>query len=198
MSTVELVREHVKVKSHGAFLRPSDISGPRTAVLMALSRMVKENGPLVRIRPGLYWKGVESQFGKGSPSLMESALATVGPGVGPAEWSALMYLGLTTQIPAMVHICVLGGPKVIPGVRVSKRNNLKRGILNPTEIAIMEALRGDWFLRIDGGESALMNAVSKLVKDGSVDIGRISSVISSERAPIVRERWSTLNVTYGE
>ncbi|MDP1712123.1 MAG: hypothetical protein Q8K86_06670 [Candidatus Nanopelagicaceae bacterium] len=193
MSTIEFVREYVKAKPHGAFLRPSDIPRPRTAVLMALSRITKENGPLVRVLPGLYWKGVESRFGKGSPSLIESALATAGLGAGPAEWSALMYLGLTTQVPAVVHISVLGGQKVIPGARVSKRNNLNRTKLNPIEIAIIETLRGDWFLRIDGGENALKNTVNKLAKDGSVNIGRISSVISSERAPIVRERWSTVS-----
>lgn len=198
MSTVGLVRKHVKAKPHGTFLRPGDISGSRTAVLMALSRMAKEDGPLVRVRPGLYWKGVGSRFGKGSPPALGSALAAAGKGAGPAEWSALTFLGLTSQIPAIVHISVLGGPKVIPGVRVSKRNNLNRATLNPTEIAIMETLRGDWFLRIDGGESALMNTVNKRAKDGSINIGRISLAISSEHAPIVRERWSTLNATYSE
>lgn len=198
MSTAELVREHVRAKPHGAFLRPSDISGPRTAVLMALSRMAKEDGPLVRVSQGLYWKGVESRFGKGSPSFFESALAVAGLGAGPAEWSALMYLGLTTQIPAIVHVSVLGGPKVISGVRVSRRNNLQRVKLNPTEIAIMETLRGDWFLRIDGGARALVRIINKLAKESSINIERITSAIASERAPIVKERWSTLNITASE
>lgn len=49
MSRIEFVREYVMAKPHGAFLRPSNIPKSRTAVLMALSRMVKENGPLVRV-----------------------------------------------------------------------------------------------------------------------------------------------------
>lgn len=105
---------------------------------------------------------------------------------------------MTTQVPALVHVVVPGRPKVIPGVRVSKRNNLERVKLNPTEIALMETLRGDWFLRIDGGAHALVRTINKLAQEGSIDVGRISSVVTSERAPIVKERWSTLNATHSE
>ena len=74
MGTTEAARRRVRRAPAGTFFRTSDFVGPRPAVLTALSRL-HSDGALARVRNGLYWKGVNSRFGKGRPDASAAAIA---------------------------------------------------------------------------------------------------------------------------
>ena len=69
MGTTEAARRRVRRAPAGTFFRTSDFVGPRPAVLTALS-LLHSDGALARVRNGLYWKGVNSRFGKGRPDAL--------------------------------------------------------------------------------------------------------------------------------
>ena len=108
MSAAALVRDQVGSTPRGSFVRSRNFPGSSSAVDMALSRLASEPGPLVRVGRGVYWKGVDSRFGAGAPPALEAALEVAGPGSGPAGWSALRFLGPTTQVPALPQAAVPG------------------------------------------------------------------------------------------
>ena len=87
MTTAEMIRRQVQEVPAGTFIRPAELPGTRPAVLTALSRL-HADGELVRVRNGLYWKGLQSRFGSGRPNLLDAAVAVAGTGAGPTGWSA--------------------------------------------------------------------------------------------------------------
>lgn len=192
MSLATEVRERVSSLPTGAYVRPSDFEGNRGAIDVALSRLSKGAGPLVRVHRGVYWRGLESRFGRGLPDPLESALCLAGQGAGPAEWSALRFLGLTTQVPTLPSIAVPGRVLVARGVKATKRNNTLRLSLEPTEIAVLEVLRDPWFRHIDGGLPALTSRVRELSNLGRVDPAQLKRVGECERRLTVRSRFTRL------
>ena len=194
MSTAALVKARVVSTPRGSFVRSRDFPGSSSAVDMALSRLVSERGPLVRVGRGVYWKGVDSRFGTGAPPALEAALEVAGPGAGPAGWSALRFLGLTTQLPALPHVAVPGRQPALRNARVSKRSNALRVLLNPAEVAVLEVLREDWIDRIDGGHKALVEALRRLTTDGQIRPGSIDEVAARETS-LVRRQWASERVS---
>ncbi len=190
VSTAALVRDRVIGAPRGSFLRSADFPGPDSAVDMALSRLASARGPLVRVGRGVYWKGVDSRFGKGAPPALDAALEVAGPGAGPAGWSALRFLGLTSQLPASPHVAVPGRQPALRNARVSKRSNAFRILLNPAEVAVLEVLRPDWIDRIDGGWEALGEVLRRLTADGRVRLHLLDEVAAHENNP-VRRRWAS-------
>lgn len=194
MSTAALVRDRVISTPRGSFVRSADFPGSSSAVDMALSRLASATGPLVRVGRGVYWRGVDSRFGAGAPPALEAALEVAGPGSGPAGWSALRFLGLTTQIPALPHVAVPGRQPALRNARVSKRSNALRVLLNPAEVAVLEVLREDWIDRIDGGQEALAEALRRLTTDGQVRPDSLDEVAGRETS-LVRRQWASERVS---
>ena len=194
MSTAALVRDRVISTPRGSFVRSADFPGSSSAVDMALSRLASATGPLVRVGRGVYWRGVDSRFGAGAPPALEAALEVAGPGSGPAGWSALRFLGLTTQIPALPHVAVPGRQPALRNARVSKRSNALRVLLNPAEVAVLEVLREDWIDRIDGGQEALAEALRRLTTDGQVRPDSLDEVAGRETS-LVRRQWASQRVS---
>jgi len=64
------------------------------------------SGKLVRVRPGLYYKGVHTALGLTEPHPLDVALQIAGQGSGPAGFSAASALGLTTQVPSVIEVAV--------------------------------------------------------------------------------------------
>lgn len=190
VSTAALVRDRVIGAPRGSFMRSADFPGPSSAVDMALSRLASERGPLVRVGRGVYWKGVDSRFGKGAPPALDAALEVAGPGSGPAGWSALRFLGLTTQLPASPHVAVPGRQPALRNARVSKRSNALRILLNPAEVAVLEVLRQDWIDRVDGGQESLTEALRRLTAGGRVRPDLLDKVAAHETS-LVRRRWAS-------
>lgn len=189
MSVSADVRAALEALSPGDYLRASDIAGTPGAVATALSRECGRRPDIVRVRKGLYWKGVASRFGAGRPSELESAVVAAGRGSGPAGWSALSALGLTTQVPKHVSIAVPGRQMDVRGLEVHKRSNVDRVQLNDIEVAILETLRDEWYER---ARKALPHRVHQLAKEGVINLDRIVRVAHGEASVRVRERAAAL------
>jgi hypothetical protein len=185
MSVARSVRAVVAEAPTGAFIRSADIPGARAAVNTALSRLCAA-GEVVRVHPGLYWKGVKSRFGAGFPGLLDVAIAVAGTdGVGPAGWSAAQALGLSTQVPATPEVAVAGPVPSFDGVRFHKRNNLARRDLSLWEIALLEVLR-TYPTYAEVGLEDLADRVCSLVAEGKVRFSRLRAAARTERSPALR------------
>lgn len=191
MSDANRVRKRVEAAKPGTFLWVSEFHGSAAAIETAFSRLAAE-GKLTRVRKGLYWKGVESRFGKGRPDPIEAALEVAGrKGVGPAGWTASHALGLSTQVPATLELAVAGKPRTSPnGVLFHSRSNLERLNLGYHEIAVLEVLR-DWPHRSDVDWSALIDSVRNLERKGLLNSKRLSKH-SRREPPKVRDLVSKL------
>ncbi len=185
MNIATRIREEVHTAPPGTFWRTDHIEGPRPAVHTALHRLAKD-GELVRLRRGLYWKGTRSRYGKGHPSRLESALAAAGPGAGPTGWAAANLLALSTQVPAVPEVAVLGNPPTgIPGVRFRTRSNLERRLLDPHGIALLEVLR-NWPDHTGGDWNKLTQVVGSLSRSGNLDPVVFEAVARNEPSTSVR------------
>jgi hypothetical protein len=180
-SVAEAIRVRVENAPAGAFIRNMDIPGPRAAVDTALSRL-SAAGELVRVRNGLYWKGVKSRFGSGRPGRLDVALAAAGNrGAGPSGWSASHALGLSTQLPATVEVAVAGPVPTLGSVRFHRRNNLARRDLNVWEIALLEVLR-DYPAYTEASLIQVAERVASLAAEGKVRVKDTVAVARIERS----------------
>jgi hypothetical protein len=177
----------------GSFVRIDDLPGSPAARSCALSR-ARKAGQLLPIRNGLYFKGVTTRYGMTRPSPEDIALQVLGPsGVGPTGVSAARALGLTTQVPAQPTLSIAGPvPTSVPGVKISKRNNMRRRALRFIEIALVELLRGDWERTVDGGWPALVTACEAAMRDHKIDLESIGYAIKREHSPAARENYERL------
>jgi Family of unknown function (DUF6088) len=184
MSTAAAVKRRVTRAKPGTFLRVSDLAKnapSRHAVEHTLSRLAASDAPLVRAHRGLYFRGFESRFGKTSPRPLEVAIeVTRGRGAGPAGWTALRTLGVTTQVPAVDEVAIVGGPPVgIDGVRFHVRRNPDRLALSFDEIATLEAIRA-WPTHGDRDWGELRTAVCTLATDGRIRPKRLTKAAGGE------------------
>lgn len=177
----------------GSFIHVDRLPGGRGAASSAVSR-AHARGELLRLRNGLYYKGAKTRYGLTGPAAEKTAIEVLGRvGVGPTGYSAARALGLTTQVPARVSLTVAGAvPTALPGVTVSRRNNMLRRDLAYVEIAVLELLRGDWETTVEGGWPAFLTAVSRGIGDGSVRIEAVAKAVTGERSPATRDNLSRL------
>jgi len=182
----------------GSFVRVNDLPGSPAARSCAVSR-ARKAGMLLPIRNGLYFKGVQTRYGMTRPPAEAAALEVLGlTGVGPTGVSAARALGLTTQVPARPALTIAGAvPTSVPGVSVSKRNNMRRRNLRYAEIALVELLRGDWELTVDGGWTSLASAVASAVARGDIDLPLVGDTINGEHSPAARENFARLTADLG-
>lgn len=184
MSTAALVMDAIDRARPGAFLAPGDINaGPRSAVHMAFSRAARQRADLVRVAPGIYWKGSPTRFGPGLPDAVATARWRAGDrGVGPSGWLATNQLGLSTQIPARPVLATVGRPpKGVGGVTFTQRANLDRVDLGYLDIAVLEFLRSyPDYVGVSWAE--VVDRLRQLTADGSVDMVAISRVAATERS----------------
>lgn len=177
----------------GTFVHVDRLPGTPGAASSAASRAGKR-GDLVPIRKGLYYKGAKTRYGMTRPSAEAIAVEVLGTaGVGPTGHSAARALGLTTQVPATPSLTVAGPvPTSVPGVRVSKRNNMRRRTLSYDEIALLELLRGDWESTVEEGWPALVAATAGAVRAGTVRPRALASAIATEHSPAARANFARL------
>jgi hypothetical protein len=180
VSSAERVRRKAEAAKPGTFIWVSEVPGSRSAIETAFSRLASE-GKLVRVRRGLYWKGVESRFGTGRPNPVDVALKLAPKGVGPSGWTASHALGLSTQLPARAELAITGKRPAAPaGVSFHSRSNLERLNLRYYEIALLEVLR-EWPHRTEADWPTLLDSVRKLERNGLVSSKRI--LRNSDREP---------------
>jgi hypothetical protein len=195
MTTAEMIRKRVQEAPAGTFIRPAELPGTRPAILTALSRL-HADGELVRVRNGLYWKGLRSRFGSGRPNLLDAAVVVAGTGAGPTGWSATQVLGLSTQLPAVPEVAVAGPVPTLEGVRFHRRNNAARHELNFYEVALMEALR-TYPRYAEVGIDRVAAAVRRLEKEGKVEWSKIERVARSEHSPKLRQNLARVDELLG-
>jgi hypothetical protein len=142
----------------------------------------------------LYFKGAKTRYGMTYPSSEQIAVEVLGNvGVGPTGYTAARTLGLTTQVPTQPTLTVAGPvPTSVPGVKICKRNNMRRRTLRYTEIALLELLRGEWESTVDGGWSALASAFDEAVRAHQIRPTVLAEAVRSERSPAARENFARL------
>ncbi len=187
MSVAETVRNKVSKASVGSFFTVSDFPGSRRAVESALSRLAAENPRVVRVRKGLYWKGVRSPFGVGRPRPREAIRKLAGRGSGPTGWSASYALGLSTQVPPVEeYVTVRVHSPTLRGVRFHGRTNLDRTSLNEAEIALLEVLRA-WPRYVEADWADVVSTVGELESKGVIRLDRVFKVGMKEKSPQARD-----------
>jgi hypothetical protein len=194
METISLSPgKHLDGVPSGSFVHVETLPGSRGAASSAASRAHKK-GDLIPIRKGLYWKGTRTRYGMTRPSSEAIAVEVLGSvGVGPSSHTAARTLGLTTQIPAIPALTVAGPvPMSVPGVRVSRRNNMSRRELTYTEIAVLELLRGSWESVVEGGWDALVAATAAAAERGTVRLDHVASAVEGEHSPAARTNYARL------
>jgi hypothetical protein len=80
----------------------------------------------------------------------------------------------------------------VPGVTVSKRNNVGRRNLRYAAIALIELLSGDWEQTVDDGWPALVSAAAAAARRGDIDIAAADEAIRGERSPVARDSYARL------
>ena len=167
----------------------NDAPGTPSAVDSALSRLASDpDGPITRVRHGIYWRKPQpTRFGPGAPDPVAVALKVAGPGSGFAGISAANALGLTTQVPAIPTIAVVGrAPKNLAGVKIVCRY-LKRVDLRPTEVAVLETLRA-FPQHVEADWSRLHWVVSGLVASSDVDATRLRAAAKADHTAGLSDR----------
>lgn len=192
MTVAESIRAKVSKATPGTLFDVREFDGPRGPIETALSRL-EDRGELLRVRKGLYFKGVNSRFGSGRPRIEDVVYKICGTeGVGPSGWTASRVLGLSTQVPAHLEFAVIGTPPTnVRGVRFHSRKNLSRIKLNPLEIAVLELLR-EWPNYSEASWSDVVRRVAELRDEGAIRIELLTSVANRERSPALRVRMETL------
>jgi hypothetical protein len=176
------------------FWRPGEFDGSPGAVAQALSRLTAA-GDLRRIRRGLYWRGAPTLLGMAPPppDRLAEEIAS-GPGTGPAEWSAALLLGLSTQVARRETIAVAARAPRNPGaVRIVSRagSTMRREErLSPAEVALLEVLR-EWDVLVELPSPEAVGRIADLASDGLVRLDRVARASATE-PPRVRERLCRL------
>jgi hypothetical protein len=188
MTTADLIRRRVAKMAPGSYIRASDFADqPSNAVHSALSRVARSSPDVIRVRNGLYWKGVSSRFGPGQPDLLASAIAVAGAGAGPAGVSAAHALGLTSQVAAHPLVAVLGPrPSGLAGASFTSRSNLARHRLRPLEIAVLEVLR-TFPQHVDGSWTDVVKRLATLSDRRDIRIAQVHLVARLEKKPQLRQ-----------
>ena len=195
MSTAQLVRDRVDSAPVRSFLSPADVQGPQRAVECELSRLAAD-GDVIRVRKGLYWKGPMTAVGMALPRPIEVGLVVAGPGSGPAGLTALVHLGLTTQVPAVETIAVPGRAPTAPtGVRFVSRS-IERRVrhLEPIEVAVIEVLR-DGPTPMEAPWDAFARILRRLSADHEIRPEVLAAQLGDEHHVAARSRWQQLDWT---
>jgi len=192
-STAQVVRCRVD-RSRDRFWRAEDFEGSHTGALRELSRLAAE-GKLRHIRKGLYWRGRETLLGMSGPSPAQLVQELVGSaGVGPAEWSAALALGLSTQHPRHDIIAVPTRPPSMDA-RVelkdrSGRGGRARNKLNWWEVAVLEVL-ADWSRVVEVPRDEAVTTLVQWLTSDKVRPQKLARAAKGE-APVVREGLRSL------
>jgi len=191
-NVAEAIRTKVEKAEPGAFFTASDFPGSRRAVESALSRLAAHDR-LMRVRHGVYWKGVNSRFGMGRPKPEEVAVHVAGGrGVGPTGWTASNALGLSTQVPPVPELVAVGIPPTgVPDIVFHSRWNFARIDLNYLEIAVLELLR-NWPNYVEANWSESVEKITQLHEDRAINLHRVFSVASREKSLTLRSRITDL------
>lgn len=149
-SVASQVRAWVDAAALGDILDARSAPGaPSNATRVALSHLANEpSPPIIFIRRYVYWKhdlGEDATHPIGAgPGMVPAALHIAGDGSGMAGYSAARLFGWTSQMMIAPEIAVVGRPPrgFENDVTFYSRKNTQRRLLNPHEVALLEATLG--------------------------------------------------------
>lgn len=188
LKAVASVRRRVLESLPGTFLRAEDFAVPCDTAVAELSHLATE-GELVKVRSGLFYRGVPTRFGMTHPSLLDAAVAIAGIGSGPCRVAAAHLLGLTTQVPGIVDVAVPGSvPAPVVGVRFHQRpyGRCERR-LSAIEVAVVEVLRDPGSIEVSRTES--FGRLSRLLHHAVVRTDVLDATLSDERDLGALDSW---------
>lgn len=193
MTRRSTVRDWVMAQPTGAYFTTSEVPGTSAAVDSLLSRLARPEGPIRRVRQGVYWRQpAPTRFGSSRPDPARVAIVAAGPGAGLAGASAANSLGLSTQVPRHPHIAVVGrAPKGLEGVKLTARSNPLRVLLTPTEVAVLEGLR-DFDRHSEIAWPQARARLQRLASTGQIDLAKIADVAAHERRAGLTNRIADL------
>lgn len=186
-------RDWVVSRPPGTYFTTADVPGTPASVDSVLSRLAGPDGPIQRVRQGVYWRrGASTRFGRAKPDPAQIALIAAGAGAGPAGASAANSVGLSTQVPRRPHVAVVGrAPKGLHGVRITARANPHRVKLTPIEVAVLESVRDfDRYAEIPWPRAR--QHLRRLATDGTIDLKTLADVAGHERSAGLRDRIADL------
>lgn len=173
-------------RARNRFFRRDDFEGSRAAIEKALSRLVAE-GELVRVRNGLYWRGVDTPLGMAPPDPREVVRALAGKGgIGPAGLSASNLLGLSTQIPRLPVYAVSGAVPDVDRIRIVRRDG-RRGEarraarLTESDVAVLEVLDA-WESVVEAPPAEAVASLGARLRNDSDGTNRLIRVAEHEPA----------------
>ena len=161
-------RRWVEALPPGAIFRSAEVPGQsRAAVNTFLSRessKLAEGALCERLGADLYWAPVRDELGyPQSPPFNDIMQKVVGPGFGVAGHAAGCDTHwLTHETERRIPVAAVGTPpatRPLPYVTILRRSNQSRRVLNPLEIAYLEAIRTfDECAEIDWDEALRITA----------------------------------------
>jgi predicted transcriptional regulator of viral defense system len=195
MARQSTARDWVMSQPSGSYFTASDVPGTPAAVDSLLSRLAHPDGPIQRVRQGVYWRTpAPTRFGSARPDAARVAIVAAGDGAGPAGASAANSIGLSTQVPRRPHIAVVGrAPKGLDGVKITARSNAHRVLLSPIEVAVLECVR-DFDRYADIAWPQARRRLRRLASTGRIDLAKIADVAAHERRAGLRDRIADLVV----
>ncbi len=136
------------LRSANRFWRFTDFRDSSPSAAQHLLADLADCGELMRVRKGLYWRGVQTPLGMSPPPPEALVRELVGAsGVGPAGLSASNMLHLSTQVPRLAHVAVpTRAPKSTGPVKFLSRPTRTartKARLAPRDVALLEIL-DDW------------------------------------------------------
>lgn len=191
-SVAEEVAKYVAKRPARSFIEVSRVEGSRSAVESAFSRLAALE-EIIRIRKGLYWKGVRTPVGISPPRVEDAAQAIGGRGSGPAGVAAAQWLGLTSQVPSTYLTAVpKRAPSAWKNVRFTQRSFERRmRDLSPSEVAVIEVLRSGPSV-VEARWERLGEVITELTAAGDLRPAVLDAQIKDERDRSTRSRWAEL------
>lgn len=144
-TTRAAVRGHVDALPSGGYFWSKELPGnPSTARAETAKLAADPSTGVLRVAPGLYWKGDPAEAGeqRWPPPTERTALIYAGVGAGLAGWSAVRDLCWSHQGTRRQSIAVVGRRlrPFHPTVKFVTRRNRRRERLTWVEVSVIEAL----------------------------------------------------------
>ncbi|MGH2959759.1 MAG: DUF6088 family protein [Solirubrobacterales bacterium] len=182
-SSAARVRKRIE-RSPGRYWSVDDFQDLNASgISRTLARLAKD-GVVVRVAPGVYYKGRDTAIGKSRPSPARMAGQSVKHyGLKPAGISAANALGLTTQIPRTPEYATTNRnkPSSVDG-RVHVLRPSSRDRLDAREFALLEVIRTRG--KHTDGEPAVFVRRITLMVTSEFDFSRLVKAAMDEPARV--------------
>lgn len=172
------------LRSSNRFWRFTDFPDSSASAAQHLLSDMADRGVIMRVRKGLYWRGVPTPLGMSPPPLDDLIRELVGSrGVGPAGLSAANALGLSTQVPRRLHVAIPARTPEPTGplwfVSRPTRTGRLSSRLTSTDVALLETL-GDWESVVEVPASEGWTRLRRMLEEDGAMAERLTAASATE------------------